>query len=183
MIVPYVWGIPGPKGDQGPAGPAGSAGPKGDTGAKGDTGSVGATGAQGPKGDTGATGATGVGLSPGIPYDKASPTIGTAFRADDLTKMHLLCVTVDSAYSITLAGTQSDEVELRIGPDATVATGGGYQAGTARWSLTGIAVSVGMGIGDRTPMPILLPVGWYFAVRRLSGTTATIKAAKLQPLT
>lgn len=190
MIIPYGWtsATAGPPGPQGPKGDTGATGPKGDTGAvgpKGDTGATGAkgdTGATGPKGDTGATGAAGVGLSPGIPADK-TVAIGTAYQADVSAKVNFLCVTVDSAYSITVAGTQSDELELRIGPDASVASGGGYQAGTAKWSLTGLAVTIGMGIGDRTPMPILLPAGWFFAVRRLSGTTATIKACKLQPLT
>lgn len=212
-IVPYSWstgGAAGPAGPQGPqgvpgiqgatgapgsTGATGAQGPKGDTGAAGAPGvpgvdglpgAVGATGAQGPAGPAGATGATGAAgtsLTPGIPADKAGVVVGTAYQADTPSKVHLLCVTMDTAYSVTLAGTSTDEVELRIGPDATVATGGGYQAGTARWSLTGIAVTIGMGIGDRTPMPILLPVGWYFAIRRLAGTGATIKAVKLQPLT
>lgn len=194
-------GAPGSTGATGPQGPAGATGPQGAPGVpgvdglpgatgaqgpKGDTGSqgpAGATGSQGPAGATGATGATGVGLSPGIPADKSGVVVGTAYQADVPTKVNLLCVTMDTAYTVTLAGTSTDEVELRIGPDASVATGGGYQAGTARWSLTGIAVTIGMGIGDRTPMPILLPAGWYFAIRRLAGTGATIKAVKLQPLT
>lgn len=180
MITPYTWnsgGTPGPAGPQGPAGPKGDTGA---TGIQGATGAPGSTGAQGPKGDTGAQG---VGLSPGTPYQATTPAFATAYQAADLTKPALLVVLIEAAYTLTLAGTVSDEVELRIGPTNAVAMGGGTFVGSVKQSLTGIAVTVGMGIADRAPVPIILPAGWYWAIRRLSGTTATIKGVTLQPLT
>lgn len=195
MITPYTWGsggTPGPAGPQGPKGDTGAQGPQGVPGFPGVDGLPGATGAQGPKGDTGAqgpkgdagaTGAQGVGLNPGTPYQATTPAFATAYQAADPTKPALLVALIEANYTLTLAGTVSDEVELRIGPTNAVATGGGTQVGTVRQSLTGIAVSVGMGIADRAPVPIILPAGWFWAIRRLSGTTATIKGVTLQPLT
>jgi hypothetical protein len=89
---------------------------------------------------------------------------------------------LESNYLTTLAGTSADEVEIRIGSTNAVATGGGNQVATWKTSLTGIALTVGMGIIQRSPVAFMLPAGWYFSVRRLSGTTATIVSTLAQPL-
>jgi hypothetical protein len=195
----YGTGEPGPTGATGPAGPQGPQGVKGDTGATGSQGPIGLTGAQGAKGDKGDTGSTGpqgatgaigatgpagangVGVAPGAP---AAMTVAfaTAYQAADNTKAAHINVMLESNYLTTIAGTSSDEVEIRIGSTNAVATGGGNQVATWKTSLTGIALTVGMGIIQRSPVAFMLPAGWYFSVRRLSGTTATIVSTLAQPL-
>lgn len=179
-------GVQGDTGAQGPIGNTGATGPKGD---KGDTGSAGAQGIQGIQGPigltgaTGATGATGPTATPGTPTSR-SLSFGTAYQATDPTKSAFISAMIDAAYTITVAGTVADTVELRIGPNSTtVANGtGGTAIATFRASLTGIVLAIGMGMGQRNQLSALIPPSWYFALRRVSGTTATINAAYDQSL-
>lgn len=108
------------------------------------------------------------------------PVIGTAYRANDPTRATLLTVNVLIAQSITVAGTQVDTLELRIGPDKA-----GVEAGTsgaaldeAGQALTGIALTIGMANTLRLPMKAFLPVGWWYAVRRQVATPAAGAAAR-----
>lgn len=147
----------------------------------GPTGSTGATGAQGVVGPVGPVGPQGVGASPGnaVPMTVA---FATAYQAPDITKSAFLSVMIETAYTVTVAGGQTDEVEVRIGTDNTVATGGGARVGTFKTSLTGILGTVGMGTSDRGQIAVMLPPGWFFSVRRLAGTIATINATFVQTL-
>lgn len=108
-----------------------------------------------------------------------SPVFGTAYAATNPAKPAILSVMVEAAYTVSLANTQSDTVELRIGPNATtVANGtGGTAVATFKNSLTGIVVAIGMGTINRNQLTAALPVGWFYAVRRVAGTTATIPSA------
>jgi collagen type II alpha len=196
-------GIQGPQGvqgDQGATGPKGDTGAQGPTGAKGDTGdqgpqgiqgvpgangATGATGAKGDKGDTGDTGPTGPAgpTTVGTPNPR-SPAFGTAYQATDNTKPSFISAMIDTAYTVTVVGTQADTVELRIGPvQATVANGtGGTAVATFRSSVTGIALAIGLGIGQRNQLSGMLPTGWYWALRRIAGSNATITSATDQSL-
>lgn len=131
---------------------------------------------------TGATGTQGVGLSPSAPV-ALTVAFGTAYRPTDTTKPYRVSVMIDAVYQIAVAGTVADTCELWIGSAATVATTGGTKCDTWRGSLTGILTLVGAGVGMRSPIEALVPAGWYFAVRRAAGTTATIPEAYTQLLT
>ncbi|WP_314421835.1 hypothetical protein [Pseudescherichia vulneris] len=127
----------------------------------------------------------GIGLTPGTAIQQ-SLSLETAYRATDLTKPHFLSVMIDVTYTVTLASTMSDTVEMWVGPDAAGVTSGGATAkrvASFRSALTGIAVSIGMSAGDRGQLTWLVPAGHYFALRRTAGTRATIAEAFLQPLT
>jgi len=174
-------GDTGATGSQGPIGLTGATGPQGPKGDKGDTGNTGPQGVVGPTGATGSTGAAGVGIAPSAPA-AMTVTFATAYQASDNSKAAHINVMLESNYLTTLAGTSADEVEIRIGPTNAVATGGGNPVATWKTSLTGIALTVGMGIIQRSPVAFMLPAGWYFSVRRLSGTTATIVSTLAQPL-
>lgn len=130
----------------------------------------------------GATGSQGAGLSPSAPV-ALTVAFGTAYRPTDTTKPYRVSVMIDAAYQIAVAGTVADTCELWIGSAATVATTGGTKCDTWRGSLTGILTLVGAGVGMRSPIEALVPAGWYFAVRRAAGTTATIPEAYTQLLT
>lgn len=132
-------------------------------------------------GAAGAAGPQGVGASPG---NAAQMTVefATAYQAPDVTKSAFISIMIETAYSTSVAGTQTDEVEVRIGEDNAVASGGGVRVGTVKSSLTGVAATDGMGATDRSQVAVMLPPGWFFSVRRLSGTIATINEAFIQSL-
>lgn len=113
-----------------------------------------------------------------------SPTFGTAYQATDPTKPSLISAMIETVYSITVGNTQSDTVELRIGPvQATVANGSaGTAVATYKNSLTGITLSIGMGTINRNQLSAILPTGWYYALRRVVGSIATITSATDQSL-
>lgn len=166
-------------------GRSGLPGPKGD---KGDQGNVGATGSQGPIGNTGATGATG-GIGPAGPAIVSAPTVltpafGTAYPTAVPAKPSFISAVIDAAYTVTVLGTQSDTVELRVGPvQAQVAAGtGGVRVASFRASVTGIALVIGMGIGQANQISGWVPAGYFWAIRRVAGTTATISSAIEQTL-
>lgn len=138
-------------------------------------------GQAGTSGTNGTNGTNGVGIAPGAPA-ALTVAFATAYQASDNTKAAHINVMLESSYLTTLAGTSADEVEIRIGSTNAVATGGGNQVATWKTSLTGIALTVGLGIIQRSPVAFMLPAGWYFAVRRVSGTTATIQSTLAQPL-
>lgn len=111
-------------------------------------------------------------------------SFGTAYQSPDTTYSTVVSIMIETTYTITIANTQADEVELRVGPDATsVANGsGGNSVASFKSSLTGIALSVGMGTVNRQQMVGFIPPSWYFAVRRLVGSVAIIQAASWQSM-
>lgn len=113
-----------------------------------------------------------------------SPAFGTAYQATDPTKPSLISAMIETIYSITVGNTQADTVELRIGPvQATVANGSaGTAVATYKNSLTGITLSIGMGTINRNQLSAILPTGWYYALRRVVGSIATITSATDQSL-
>ena len=169
-------GPQGPKGDVGNTGPQGATGPTGATGPKGDVGATGPTGATGPQG------ATGIGLSPGTP-STITVSFGSGTRPADTTKPYMVHVSINAAYSISVAGTVGDVCELWIGPASTIGTTGGTLVSSWGASLTGILTLVGAGIGARGALTTLVPAGWYFAIRRTTTGTATIQSATYTYLT
>lgn len=113
-----------------------------------------------------------------------TPAFGTAYQATVPTKPSFISAMIDTAYTVTVASTLQDTVELRIGPNqAQVAAGtGGFVAATFRASLTGIALVIGMALGQRNQLTAMLPAGWYYSLRRVQGTTATVTSATDQAI-
>lgn len=143
-------------------------------------GPTGATGAQGP---TGATGPAGTPFALGTPV-AAAAVLGTARQAADSTKPALISTMVRADYSLTVAGNLTDTVEIRIGATAAAAQGGagGIQVAECVFGVTGIALTVGLGIQQQNQMTAHLPAGWFFCVRRTAGTRAAIVTTMSQPL-
>lgn len=161
-------GEPGPQGIPGVQGPIGLTGPAGSNGINGTNGSIGPVGPAGPSVVSAPTART--------------PAFGTAYAGADPTKPSFISAMIDTAYTVTVASVLADTVELRIGPvQAQVAAGtGGFVAATFRASVTGIALVIGLGIGQRNQLTALLPAGHFWAIRRVAGTTATITSATEQ---
>ena len=131
----------------------------------------GPTGSTGPSGPIGATGPAAVGAGVAV-----STSFGTAQQATDPTKPSLVCAVLQTVYTITVAGTAADTDELRWGSNQTTVANGtsGVAVQGFSSSLTGIALSIGMGTISRSQLCALIPAGYYWALRRISGTTATI---------
>lgn len=138
-------------------------------------------GPQGETGPTGPTGPQGIGLSPGTPVSVAV-SFDTAYQAPDNTKSAFISVMIENIQTV-VNGNVSDEVELRIGSTNAVATGGGNQIATTKTASDGNLTTAGLVLTDRQQLTALIPPGWYFAVRHLSGSVATISATYVQPLT
>lgn len=113
-----------------------------------------------------------------------TPAFGTAYATAVPTKPSFISAVIDAAYTVTVIGTQSDTVELRVGPvQATVANGtGGFRVASFRASVTGIALVIGMGLGQGNQISGWVPSGWFWAIHRVTGTTATITNAIEQTL-
>lgn len=182
-------GAQGPIGETGPTGATGAQGIQGLTGATGSTGAQGIQGIQGIQGptgatgSTGATGATGTGLSPDAPVDRGAISLATAYQAADPSKMYFGVAMVSVTQTFTIAGTLTDELELRTGSTNAVASGGGAQAANTETAITGIALTVGCAFRQRVALPFILPVNWFFAIRALVGTRGSVQSVKLTPLT
>lgn len=190
-------GEPGPKGDtgeQGPQGEVGATGATGPQGPKGDTGDVGpqgATGAQGAKGDTGDTGATGPQgatgpAGPAVVSAAAarSPAYATAYQTANPSKPSFISAVIETVHSVAVIGTIQDTVELRIGANAAqVAAGtGGNVVAQTNQRVTAVLTLVGLVLGQRDTLQAWVPAGWYWALRRTTGTAATIVSATEQEL-
>lgn len=113
-----------------------------------------------------------------------TPAFGTAYATAVPTKPSFISAVIDAAYTVTVIGTQADTVELRIGTNqAQVAAGtGGVRVASFRASVTGIALVIGMGLGQGNQISGWVPAGYYWAIRRVAGTTATITNAIEQTL-
>lgn len=129
----------------------------------------------------GSAGATGPAATPGTPVPR-SLSYATAYQASDNTKPAMVTAMIQTSYTISVAGSQEDVVDLVIGSTNAVASGTGTVVASFRASLTGIALTVGMAQISRNQLSALLPAGWFFALRRTTGTNATITSAFDQPL-
>lgn len=169
----------GPQGATGADGATGSQGPQGSQGNVGAAGATGATGSSGATGPTGPDGPATIG-SP----NTLTPVFGTVYQATDTTKPSFVSAMIEAVYTVTVASTLADTVELRIGSSSTGLSAGssGTAVATFKNSLTGITLAIGMGTINRNQLSTLLPAAWYWCIRHTVGTTATIVSATDQSL-
>lgn len=105
--------------------------------------------------------------------------VGTAYQGSS-SAAYEINIIVEAIQAITIAGTVNDVLELWVGDTAAVATTGGQKYDSWRAQITGILTLVGAGVGQRGKLRAVVPKGKYFAVRRISGTLATIVESFLQ---
>lgn len=154
-------------------------GPQGASGADGAQGLPGTNGTNGSPGATGPAGPSTIG-SP----NTLTPIFGTVYQATDTTKPSFVSAMIEAVYTVTVASTLADTVELRIGSSSTGLSAGssGTAVATFKNSLTGITLAIGMGTINRNQLSTLLPAAWYWCIRHTVGTTATIVSATDQSL-
>lgn len=141
-------------------------------------------GRDGTNGTNGTNGVNGAPFTPNTPV-VVTPTFGTATQAADPSRPALISVMTRASYSITLAATFTDTVELRIGAvaaDVAAGTGASIKVAEAIFGVTGIALTIGMALDQENQLVATLPIGWYYAVRRTNGTRAVIGPCVSQPL-
>lgn len=132
-----------------------------------------------PKGDTGPQGLTTISAPTAL---SPLPALGSAYQ---VAKTSYLSLVVEAAYTVTLASTMEDVIELRVGTDANVGAAtnpSGVVVASWRASFTGIGVMIGAGMVDRAQLTAIVPGSMYWALRRTTGTRATVVSGSLQQL-
>jgi hypothetical protein len=190
------------RGAQGPAGPAGATGATGSPGAAA-TVSVGTvtTGLPGssaivtnsgtssaavlnytiPRGDVGLTGSPG---SPGAAGVNAfgAPTVrtvalATAYQASNPAKPALLNINLTSTANLSLSGGTTNSAAVVIGSTSAVAAGTGTVICQYNNASTGtLTIGLNTNAIQASTCSFALPVGWYWAVRTISGTITVSSA-------
>lgn len=107
--------------------------------------------------------------------------LATAYQATDPAKPAMVTVEVEVSTTITLAGPGANTIELVIGQAPTIATTGGTRADVFRSDVS-VSILISVGLLNRATLRTMLPAGWYFAVRRPSGSASTIVGAFEQAL-
>lgn len=174
-------GPTGPQGNVGPQGATGEVGHKGDkgdqgnTGAAGTPGSTGSIGPIGPQGDVGPAGAAGaIGpagtISVGAPGPRTA-SLATAYQCLNTARSCIITVTLQALSAISITGASNNEGAITVGSTASVATGTGANIASYKNNLGGgLVVGLNLNSQQANTYTIVLPAGWYFAVRQTAGT-------------
>lgn len=137
---------------------------------------------KGVDGTNGTNGSNGASWNPGTPV-VMPVTIGTARQAMDTSKPACIYINVEVTYALTaILLTANDELELRIHNASTGLSDGSAGIAIARFKV-GLTGTIGLGQRQSDSLFAHLPAGWYFIVRRVAGTLATIGSAFSQPST
>jgi hypothetical protein len=124
-------------------------------------------------------------VNPGTPVTSASSNFNTPMQASDPSKPAFVSITVDINQVVNLITTQTEEIELRIGPVAAGLADGksGQRMAGFKKSVKGVSIALGFEVGQGGQLCTILPKGWFYCVRRISGTGATFTTGMVQPLT
>lgn len=120
----------------------------------------------------------------GTPVSKSTLSLSTAYQATDPTKPTLVTLSLTSTSSISLSGTSNNEGAIWIGATNAVASGTGTRLAEYKNTLGG-ALVVGLTIttSQTQPYSFILPIGWYYAVRQLTGSGMSVVSVFDQSLT
>lgn len=134
-----------------------------------------------PRGDVGATGSTGA-TGPAGPASIGAPTtrtlsLATAYQCTDNTKPCFVTVNITSTASFSLAGGTTNSADVLLGSTNGVAGGTGTVVGKYSNSVTGtIAVGLNMNSVYAGQYTMMVPSGWYVAIRQTAGTVTITSA-------
>lgn len=124
----------------------------------------------------------GTSAPPSAPPTIGTPTsrtlsLATAYQATDNTKPAFVTINLSSNPTLTLGGGSTNNAQIVMGSTSAVASGTGSQMGNHNNSLTGtLVVGVAINNGDTRQYTILLPAGWFFAIRQTAGTVSITSA-------
>lgn len=104
--------------------------------------------------------------------------LNTAYQATDTLRSALFVVTLDSTATLTLTGGTDNLAEIFVGPNAADVVSG---SGTARWvgryrnrNTGSLTIGLNLSTNACTPVPIYLPMGYYFSMNLTSGTVSVV---------
>ena len=121
-------------------------------------------------------------IAPGYSAPR-SITLATAYQAVNPLRPALVVLTFSAPTTLLLTVGTTVTGDLRIGPDASVATGGGVLVAPYKKSMTGVlGVGVSLASDDYETKTFLLPANAYFAVRQLSGAGMLVVSASEQAI-
>lgn len=101
-------------------------------------------------------------------------SLATAYQCTTSTKPCAVTVTMSCPLTLSILAGATCAGEVRIGSTNAVATGGGTNVAPIQRNASGI---VGLSTNDYETKTIIVPAGWYFAVRQITGTGMAIIAA------
>lgn len=104
-----------------------------------------------------------------------SIAFATAYQATNPAKPAFLKIIIDLTTTVGIGSPQANTVELIIGPTNAVAGGTGTVEDTYRSDLSVTLIS--LGFTGRQALQGILPVGYWWAVRRTAGTGISIISA------
>lgn len=133
------------------------------------------------EGATGATGPTGP-AGPAGPATVGSPTtrsvsLATAYQCTDNTKPCAFSINVTSTANFSVLGGTTNSGDVLLGSTNGVAGGTGTIIGRYSNSVTGtIAVGLNMNSVYAGQYVVMVPAGWWIAVRQTAGTISIASA-------
>lgn len=111
-------------------------------------------------------------FGPGVPRTLA---LNTAYQATDPTKAANVKVILSTPTSVGIGSPQDNTFGLYFGSTNAVAGGTGTLGDSGGLALNVTLIS--LGLTQTQSATICLPIGYYFAVRRLTGTQTVISQA------
>ena len=121
-------------------------------------------------------------IAPGYAAPR-SIALATAYQALNPLRPALVVLTFSVPATLLLSAGTTVTGDVRIGADASVATGGGVLVAPYKKSLTGVlGVGVSLATDDYETKTFLLPANAYFAVRQLSGAGMLVVSASEQAI-
>lgn len=112
----------------------------------------------------------------GTPTSRAL-SLATAYQATNNAKAAFVTVNLTSSASLSIATGTTNTAEIVIGSTVGVASGTGSLMGPYLNSLTGtLVVGLAVNTGSTTSYTLMLPAGWYFAVRQTAGSVTIASA-------
>lgn len=110
-------------------------------------------------------------------------SLATAYQCTVTTRPCILVISLQSTSSISLSGTSNNEGFITYGATSAVTSGTGVNVGPYKSNLGGGLV-VGLSITNQqtNTYTVIMPIGYYIAVRQTVGTGLQVLSAVEQPL-
>lgn len=137
-------------------------------------------GPSGDKGDTGSAGAVGAdGKFTAFSHPVArSVSVSAAYQSTSSGLPSSFFLNLTSTSTISLSGTTNNEGGVWMGPDASVASTGGTKVCDYKNSFGGsLVIGLTLSASQSAQCVVMLPAGWYFAVRQTTGSGMTVSTA------
>lgn len=121
-------------------------------------------------------------FSVGSPTSR-SVSLSTAYQCTNTARPCSITITLQAQSSVSLSGASNNEGAVTIGSTSGVAAGTGTNIATYKNNLGGTLV-IGLNLNSQqaNTYSVLLPAGWYFAVRQTAGSGLQVVSAFDQAL-